>query len=54
MRGSPVSTAAVTKSATAMFVMKRPRFSTLSIGSCPSSHFSTLIRPHITPVSTPT
>lgn len=54
MRGSPVSTAAVTKSAKAMPVMKRPRFSTCRIGSCPSFHSATRTRPESIPVSTPT
>src|ERR1035438_4353901 len=37
-RGSSDSTAAVTKLAKPMLVMKRPRFSTRSMGSCPSTH----------------
>jgi hypothetical protein len=54
MRGSSVSTAAVTKLAKSMPVMNRPRFSTWSMGSRPSSQEATRTRPHNTPVSTPT
>ena len=46
MRGSPVSTAAVTKFANPMFVMNRPRFSTWSTGSCSSFHSATLAGEH--------
>src|ERR1035441_6153356 len=38
MRSSPESTAAVTKLAKPMLVMKRPRFSTCRSGSWPSAH----------------
>ena len=54
MRGSPVSTAAVTKFANPMFVMNRPRFSTWSTGSWPSFHSATRTLPESMPVSTPT
>ncbi len=54
MRGSAESTAAVTKLAKPMLVMKRPRFSTCSSGSCPSFHSSTRTLPESMPVSTPT
>ena len=54
MRGSPESTVAVMKLAKPMFVMNRPRLSTCRMGSFPSSHSATLMRPATTPVSTPT
>ena len=54
MRGSPESTAAVTKFAKPMFVMNRPRFSTCSTGSSPSFHSATRTLPESMPVSTPT
>ena len=53
MRGSSESTAAVTTLAKPMLVMKRPRFSTWSIGSCPSVHSATRTLPPSMPVSTP-
>ena len=53
MRGSAVSTGAVTKFAKAMLVMKRPRFSTCSVGSSPSFHSAMLIFPLSMPVSYP-
>ena len=53
MRGSPVSTATVTKSANPMFVMNRPRLSTCRIGSSPSRHSATRTFPLSSPVSTP-
>ena len=54
MRGSSDSTAAVTKLANPMLVMKRPRFSTCSMGSSPSFHSATRTLPPSMPVSTPT
>ena len=52
--GSSDSTAAVTKFAKPMLVMKRPRFSTWRRGSSPSSHSATRTLPPSMPVSTPT
>jgi hypothetical protein len=54
MRSSADSTAAVTKLAKPMFVMKRPRLSTCSIGSPPSGQSVTRTLPPSRPVSTPT
>ena len=54
IRSSSEPTAAVTKLAKSMLVMKRPRLSTCRIGSSPSFHSTTLILPDSTPVSTPT
>ncbi len=54
IRSSSESTAAVTKLAKPMLVMKRPRFSTCRSGSWPSSHESMRNLPETTPVSTPT
>ena len=54
MRGSSELTAAVTKLAKAMLVMKRPRLSTCSMGSSPSFHSATRTLPLSMPVSTPT
>ena len=54
MRGSAESTAAVTKFAKPMLVMKRPRFSTCRIGSPPSGHALIDTLPLSRPVSTPT
>jgi len=47
-------TAAVTKLAKPELVMKRPRFSTCSMGSWPSLHSATRTLPPRMPVSTPT
>ncbi len=54
IRSSSESTAAVTKLAKPMFVMKRPRLSTCSIGSPPSCQSTTRTLPPSRPVSTPT